>query len=511
MDVGRGMPNLLVPAIIGGFIVIGLLMVYLLGPVYGWIVMIGVMCGCMLIGSPKTLLLIYACWITINQYVQMAAGSIFTVWADEVLATVMLIVLFSHHIRSRIYLPELRPVKKALLWLLGLIVISTIMNQVPSLLAFHFCLQYMRLFLVFYYAYYFLSGDDFRTVFRVLLGLYYLQVVIDVTWFIGINPMPNWMGSYDFSIGSGLGANIVAYFSVAFICLMVAYTDSAKTIGQKMLGLLGALCGLFQLYITYTFLAYFLLAMCLVLQEILSPRKSHLKLVRLGRAAFALLLIAVFVAVGPGANTVAMYFQPEYLEMRWINMIHGPKGQSYADNLFRLPRDLRFPLIGGGPGNVGSMVGRMHRRPLADKYFNWVDLSVDRRSVSEGGSITSGPMTGVLTLWSELGPLGVFFYWGIQVYTAVLVGRQVRRNQYTNRYQRVLAEGFVPTLTMVIILNIIAEYSHLVFMTSNLWIWAACVWKPIQPKTIEPSRGEKAETDIEVISAPRIAAPRISA
>lgn len=510
MDVGRGMPNLLVPAIIGGFIVIGLLMVYLLGPVYGWIVMIGVMCGCMLIGSPKTLLLIYACWITVNQYMLRLAPSIFTVWADEMLTAVMLIVLFSHHIRSRIYLPELWPVKRALLWLLGLIIVSKVINQVPVRLVFHYLLQYMRFFLVFYYTYYFLSERDLKTVLRVFVVLYITQVVIDVTWYLGINPMLNWTTGVDFSIGTGLGANVVAYFSVAFICLMVAYMDGAKSIIQRVVALVAILLALFQLYLTFTFHAFFLLAGCLVLQELTSPKDRHLKLLLFARSAFALLIIVALIMAGPLSYYVKTYFEPQYLEMRWFNMIHGPKGQSYVSNVTDLPKELVFPPVGGGPGNVGSMVGRMNRRPLADRYFNWVDLSVERRNLSEGGSITGGPMTGILALWSELGPLGVLFYWGIQIYAAVRVMKQVHRNLYVNRYQRVLAQAFGPTLAMMILLNVIADYSYLVFLTSNLWIWAACVWKPVGGQPAKEAPARNGDLDIEIVSAPRTGVRRIA-
>jgi hypothetical protein len=49
---------------------------------------------------------------------------------------------------------------------------------------------------------------------------------------------------------------------------------------------------------------------------------------------------------------------------------------------------------------------------------------------------------------------------------------------------------------MIIMLNIIADYLFLVFYTSGLWIWAACVWTPAPAwKSLSAQSGES--TDLE--------------
>lgn len=478
MSLPRGLPNLFVASVVAGFLLVGLVLMVLLGPVPGWSLLIAGTWGAMLIGRPKLLLFIYWCWITVSFYVQAFVGNMLTIWGDEMMVGLMLGVLLTHHIRARIRLPELKMAKRALAGLTALIVLSAFANHVPKLLVFHFALQYMRFFLLLYYAYYFLSSKDLTTVLGTIIWLFILQVVLNLGWLLGINPLPNWMSGPDFAIGTGLGANLVAYYSVAVICIMIAYVRYSSRPWQKIAGVALLLTAFFQLYISFTFHAYLLCGVCVALQLYLPPRPIHERVFQIGQAAVAAVILVVIASQLPAAESVKRFFHPDYLKFRWRNMVDGPKGQSYKNNFYYLPKEVPFFLIGAGAGNAGSMVGRMNRRPLADKYFNWVDLAVESRSLSGGGSIAGGPMTGILTLWSELGPLGLFLYWGLQVYAAVRIGRAVRRGKYTGRYKRILAEAFPSAMMMLVGLNFLADYSFLAFMNGGIWIWAACVWTP---------------------------------
>jgi len=479
MDIGRSLPNLLVPAALGVFILAGFVLVYLLGPIYGWLLLIAIIWGSMLIGRPKILLMFYGVWIVVGMYIQTIFASVLTLWLDEILATAMLIVLFAHHINGRIRLPELRVAKRALLGLLALVVVSTFANQVPIILAFHFCLQYIRFFLIFYYAYHFLSEKELPIFLKTIVILFLLQVVMNTGWLLGINPLPNWMGGVDYAIGTGLGANVVAYYCVVILCILFSYLYYAQTVTKRVLGWVMVLVVAYQLYFTFTFHADLIAVACLGLQLFISPHSVRSKVAWMGRGALLALTILLVYTFLPASGLVKASFSSNYLAHRWRTLLDGPKGQSYINNFRYLPKDVPLmPYIGSGPGNAGSMVGRMHRTPLADRYFNWVDLSVARGQLSEGGSISGGPMTGVLTIWSELGSLGLLLYYGLHLYALIRVSKAVRRNAYSDPAQRILAEAFPPIMTMMIGLSIIADYLYLAYFTSGLWIWAACVWTP---------------------------------
>ncbi len=481
MQPARTLPNLLVPATVLGFLLGGLVLVYFFGLTDGMMMLLVFLWGSMLIGHPKLVLWLYWVWITISLYVQRLLSAMVTVWGDEMVVFVMIGMLLMHHIRHRIVLPDTRLVGKVLLGLFLLMIVSGLANDVLFMQGFHFTLQYMRFFLLFYFTYYFLTMQDLKWVVGTFTGLFLLQVAMNAGWLLNINPLPNYMGSVDFAVGTGLGANIVAYFSVAFICLMVAYLNHARLRYQKVLGGLAILLAVFELYITFTNHAYLLLILCVGFQLLLSRLPLGRKLAISGLGVLVLLLAWLIIRQMPSSVLLTESLRPDYVRLRWQKIMAGPKGQSYKNNFYYLPKDLEFPLLGGGPGNAGSMVGRMRRTPLADRYFNWVDLAVQRRDISEGFSITGGPMTGILTLWSELGFFGLLLYWGIQLYAAVRVARAVRAGAYTDRYQLILAESFPPTMIMLIMLNFIADYSYLAFMNNGIWIWAACVWTPNKP------------------------------
>jgi hypothetical protein len=496
MDIGRSLPNLLVPAVLGGFIIAGFVLFYLMGPIYGWLLLIAIIWGSMLIGRPKILLMVYGVWIIVGYYVQMVFSNVLTTWLDEILATAMLMVLLMHHIHGRIHLPELRIAKRVLVGLLGLVVISMFANQVPKLLAFHFCLQYIRFFLILYYAYYFLSEKDLHTVLKTIVILFLLQVVLNTGWLLGVNPLPTWQFGVDFAIGSGLGANVVAYYCVAMLCILFAYIYYAPTFVKRLLGWVMILVVIYQLYFTFTFHADMIAVVCLGLQLVVSPRPLRKKLEWIWRGALVGLVVLFVYAFLPASGLVKFVFSPAYLTLRWHGLLEGPKGQSYVNNLYYLPKEVPLqPFIGAGPGNAGSMVARLHRRPLADRYFNWVVLSVDERQLSGSGSIINGPMTGVLAIWSELGPLGLLLYFGFHLYAFFRVAKAVRIKAYSDPTQRILAESFLPVMAMIIMLNILTDYLYLVFFTSGLWIWAACVWTPAPAwKTLAVQSGESTDS-----------------
>jgi hypothetical protein len=377
------------------------------------------------------------------------------------------------------------------LGLLALVVVSKFANQVPPILAFHFCLQYIRFFLVFYYAYNFLSEKELPIFLKWIVVLFLLQVVLNTGWLLGISPLPTWIGGVDFAIGSGLGANVVAYFCVAMLCILFAYLYYATSSMKRILGWVMVLVVVYQLYFTFTFHADIIAVACLGLQLAISPRPLNSKAAWVGRGALLALTILCVYAFLPASGFVKGSFSPKNLTQRWRNLVDGPKGQSYINNFRYLPSDLPLPIIGGGPGNVGSMVGRMHRRPLADRYFNWVDLSVVNSEVSLSGSIAGGPMTGVLAIWSELGPLGLLLYFGFHLYALFRVAKAVRKKAYSDPAQRILAEAFVPVIAMIIVLNILTDYLYLAFFNSGVWIWAACVWTPAPAwKALSSQSGE---------------------
>ena len=460
--------------IVAGFILTGIGLMSVFGPT-AWLLLIGVMAGCMLIGRPRILLWVYWGLAVIYPYLSTVYGSVVLKWSDEMFAVAMLGVLAMHYIHDRSLFRKLRPFNRTLAALLVLTFVSGLANDVPKKLVLHFILQYLRMFLLFYFAYVFVRDRDLRQVIWAIGLMVVLQFVMNFTWLAGINPLPHWMSGPDFCIGTGIGANVCAYYSIMLICILTAWMIISQRTAHRVWCLILIVISLVHFFFTFTYHAYMALPVCLGLL-LLVTRVQKTRLYIWG--SVAVLLVSSIVLLLPADFRRGMHFEfdPARLGDRLKSLRYGPKGQSYIQNVTVIPKALPYPIIGAGPGNAGSMVARINRRPLADQYFTWVDLSVESRSLSFGASIVGGPMTGIITLWSELGPMGLILYWGLHVYAFFWVWTGLRRGLYTNRYKLILAQAFIPIMAFYIGLSLLADYSWVVYMNA-IWIWAGCVWR----------------------------------
>lgn len=463
------------------FVMVGCGLTFFFSSILGWALLAAVSFAVMLLGNPRVLLMFYAVWITIMPYLdKVLGGGIVVKWLDESLLVAMLATLL-FNTRQHRRRPELVWVNRSLVTLACLIAISAMVNQVSAMQTLHFCLQYMRWYVIFYAGVIFVGAGGTSVLWKGLMGLYLLQVVLNVGWQLGVNPMPNWMSGPDLAIGTGLSAAIVGYFSVAFACLAMGRMSHGRGLRDSWIGMLMLVVALYQLYTSYTVHAYLLGGICIVITLIQSGSLiRHARLLGWVLVSGSLVVSVAFTFSSQLSSEFVAPLTPEYVAIRWNNMVAGPKGQAYHDTVLELPDQIPFPLIGAGPGNAGSNVAMQNRTYLADRFFNWVLLSsaAEYQRLSEGSSITSGPHTGILAILSELGPLGLLAYYGIHWYAMMRVWRQVRRRLYLDRTQRILAEAFVATMWLICALVWIVDIWYYAFLSNGIWIWAAIVWIP---------------------------------
>lgn len=487
--------RLTTPLIALGFILAGLGLCLMVGAQIGWAIAAAAILWMMLIGNPRRLLGLYWAWVLIFPLLSLLVPTPLLKWVDEMLLASLLAVLLLHQILHYRGQAGLRGFGRALGLLGLLIVLSAVLNRAPRVGVMHFCLQYMRSFLLFYYTLRFFSPGDGRLFFVTLVGSLLLQVVLNTGWMLGINPLPNRSRALaDFAVGSFDACNLVAYLAIATFCLAAAYYHLAPLRRQRRWAVALAVLSLYQVYITYTFHAVALLGLCFAYQFLHGAGRWRAR-VATGAALLLAGLVGAFVltTLAPDSSALRRQLDPSYLRDRVAMMIEGPKGRAYREVVMFAPRDMPAPLFGAGPGNFGSMVGRMNRRPLAEQYINYLLTAVDVISETQGFSITSGPNTGFIALWSELGPLGFLLYWGAHLYALLHVRRLTRRTAFTSPHLHALADAFVPTMAMWLVLSAIVDYNYIPYLHGGLWIWAAIVWRsdqtaptPEPPRTAQP-------------------------
>lgn len=468
-----------------GFAGVGLVCLQMFG-IKGWVFAAGTLFAFHLLCHPKWLLLTYWIWVTVSGLVESLLPSAITRWGDESVTGMLLFVAAGHFVLGKRTFQDLKLIVRVLFGLLALAGLSAFVNRVPGVGAAHFVLSYFRFFLLVPFTYWFLPRRDYKFVIWIIIGTLALQAGINFTWMVGANPLPNIRrGTVDFAIGTLQSCNIVAYLSVAYIALCAAIFNHSRRKRMKFLATILGTAGVAQLWITFTYHAYVLCVGCLGVQLFLVTSNRRLRnVIRL--AALPLVLLLLIVAPDSdliGGSNLSQQFSPRYIRHRVQRMVYGIKGKVYRDVLITVPRNLPLPILGAGPGNFVSAMGRIYRRPLAEQYVNYVtDDSMRYRLLSDGGSITGMAHAGALAIWSELGPFGYLLYWGIHVVAMLRVWRRIQRRHYVDPYQQMLAEAFVPTMLMWLALSFLADFAHNAFLQGGVWIWAACVWTPAEPE-----------------------------
>jgi len=369
--------------------------------------------------------------------------------------------------------------------------IATIVNKVPAKSLVFYVLTYLKPFWVFYFALTFLDQRHARPFLVVFVLSAAIQIVFNVFYYMGLNPLPMlaYRSFVDASIGTLGTCTHVSYLLIGLLCVLSAVLKRARTTSVLLLTYVAIAISGIQFYLTYSLHAYPLLFGPVAMQSILFRKRAFGSVRRIIIPMVAVAVVALaFMAAGPRADRIGRAFSAPRLRYLWDRTVYGIKGNSYRQVFFSASSYLPYPWIGGGPGNYTSNIARLTRRPLASlQHLTYREYAFNRRQISLGGSIMTIPMTGFITIWGELGVFGFLMFWGLHVYAIQRVWRRLRTGQYIHRMQQILAEAFVPTMTMFIVLNILVEAIAIMHIFIPLWIWAAIVWNPyLEEESVEP-------------------------
>jgi len=457
------------------------------GPI-GAILPLAATAGVLLLGSPRKALLLYWGWVLFAPVAEFLLPQKLLKMLEQGLALFLLTILAGHwalKLAARRTTPAFRIMLTALLGLMG---VSALANRVPSICLVHYSVTYLKHIWIFLYALQFLREKDYRTVFIVMMFSFGIQIVFNVAYVVGINPLPRMIGRdfYDAFLGTLYKCHHVGYYMMALIFLLVAYRRQVAGAGRRLCLLMGSLVALIQFYLTYTQHAFPMLIGGLGLQLFVVGRHRLRTFLRSVPFLVATVLVAaVLVSYGPRAENVKRNLSPWALKARWYEARHGLKGQAYAEVFKRVPRLLPYPFLGAGPGNYSSNTAVVHKRPLAMRVMAYKTYGIDYGLIRASASVLGHPSAGILTLWGELGPLGYLLYLGLYVYAAIRVYRHVRGEVYVSPYRRVMAEAFVPMMAVFVLISFLSDEFVFVHLNVGLWIWAACVWNPPEPPVAE--------------------------
>ncbi len=476
----------LAPLLAAGVLFSGLILTLFTGhPVGGWLTVTAFLAASMLIGHPRRLILV----LFILAAVHPTITNLYSHWilqmSDKLLALLLLAVVMVNFSKDRSDRSDLRLFNRCLFMFLGLAAVGTVINRVPPIQVLRFFLTYASFVPAFYMVYWFIrpNAADARRIVYCILALTALQLVLNLGWLVGVNPLPNpTILKVDFAIGTLGGCNIVAYLMASVIFLLFAMFHNFPDLKQKLLTAFGGLLTAFQLILTFTFHVLPLLALLVFAQTFYGVKALRYKLAMI--AMIAVFTIGfLYVKSDPRLSRVFDLPAEDVMTVsefrnRWQQMWSGSKGQAYYNIFVHARRDMPAWFIGAGPGNFASGIGSVHNSMLAEKYINYIYLTWSGRLEVAGGSITQHVTTGLSAIYSEFGPLGVLLFFGLHIMAAAHVLRLFRRKAYRTPIRRALAEAFIPTMLLYLGLNLISDFFHNTFLQVGIWMWAGAVWKP---------------------------------
>ena len=470
--------KLIAPVAIAGMLIVTVALCNVVG-FLGLIVPPVVLVALLLSGNPRRLLTVFWVITIIAPTVEMFLPPMLVKIVEQVSGLYLLCILVGSYILAKRKIPGVDRMNVILFALLALTGISGIVNRVPAKPVFFYLLTYMKHFWVFYFAVRYFSPESGRGVFRVMLATFLVQMAANITVYAGINPVPRMLGRsfVDFSVGTVGGAGAVGYYMMTCVIVIVAYMRYEKSVGVRVGSCILLLLSLIQFFFTFTMHAYPLLIGGLGIHYLFASPKIGNKLLKAVSGAMLLsAVLMVLFAIGPFEGLERQVTTLGSWRRQWERVRYGPKREAYEHVFLRASEHVRYPFIGGGPGNYTSRIAFLCRRPLATlPHLFYVYETMDNKA-RMGGSIIAAPRTGYITTYGELGPLGLLLYWGVYVYALLHIGRQARAGGYEETHRQVLAEAFVPTMVSFLLLNVLTDRAVDPHLNLGLWIWAGCVW-----------------------------------
>jgi hypothetical protein len=484
MSKAQNAPNLMVPLIVAGFLLLGVGLSVVVGPIYGWGVLAAGVFASMSIGRPRLILVLCLLWSAVTEFATSISASPLIRFADEMILLVILGTLIMIYISQRPSYPDLRRFSKMTVLLLTLTLLSAVLNLVPASRVVHFFLSYLSFIPVFYLAYDAFKPQDYRYILSAFLLLFFLQFGLNLAWWGGLLPRVGASRSaVDFAVGTLGVCNLVAYFSVVVIISSLAAWRVYSGPIRHMLYAGLAVCAVIQLYITYTLHAFVPLLGGLAVYYLLVFKELRHRWLPLAGGTVVLCLLLMLIVAGESGYQLpsrdALGVGWDYVTFRGIGVLEGPKGQTMQHLIRLVPTTSPLvPIIGGGPGNFLSSIGIINVVPMARDAMGDYFLTYTGRMEMASGSILQHPVTGYLALYSELGLLGLLLYMGLHVHAFSRVTRQLVRREYTHPTQRLMAQVYVVSAVVFWLINLLADFFHIDFFQVSIWLLAACVWIP---------------------------------
>jgi len=365
--------------------------------------------------------------------------------------------------------------------LISVTVISALFNSINVWTVVQFSLIYFRPVFMILIAVTFFDLDDVPLFVKIILILFTIQILLNFTWLLHINPIPHWKHFIDISTGTFESCAATAYFCVIILFCCLAIIGSHEKFLKPFFSKTGilALLATIQLYFTFT-------SHALVIGAISSIGFAFEKISRIYRFVLLVLMFFMIMSVFGGweksqfhASTKELIGMGNMVEKRLANLQYSLKVDSFNLVISGKVPEIKTRWLGAGPGMFASLVA--YRSPsLYRKYHDPALHKRYGRRYMDSTSVTGYPHSGVLALLGDIGWAGflTMAYMNICILWSVI--RFVRTHKHLKTDSPDAFIAFIPSFIFYLMMDTIWDLGMFKILSIGFWIWAGVLLKEIQ-------------------------------
>lgn len=480
--------------------VLGVVLTAFFNPFLVWGSVIAMGAAFMLLGAPLWLLLFLLGWsLTSFVFTSIFENPLLN-RADDLMILLMFMVFVGRIALKR--MPSV-PYIKTYLALVFLTGFSKVLNGSPVSNWGLFLLAYISPYLLFCLVYSTNRPKVIDRVLKLVLVVYGAGILLNIGWFLRINPIYNMhLGTGDFAKGTLGACDLVSYFSIFIIFLLVSLYRNTGIRKQRVGYALLIGVSLVQFYMTFTNHAYLYFAALFPVYLVISRQK-----LRSYVAAMVVLTVLILAAMFAGnykadqrgATGLAGIANAKTLDDRWRKFLREPKVEVYDRVIWNGRQEgvLEW-FIGHGPGSGIGTVARTRPSPYSFKILGDIYLTQSGRDSMQGSSITQSPFSGPTSLWSEVGLIGTFLFYGLVILPMWKVFKRIRVGFYEKgTAQLVIAEGFLVYGVLFFMINLLKDFWSVDLFTFLLWALAGlALRKPFGEQTASAAEHKTSATKV---------------
>lgn len=376
-----------------------------------------------------------------------------------------------------------RPLAKLALFIFLISALSAVVNRTNPLYWLEWVLSYLLPYPVLGISRRYLKDYSARRACLVILGVLLFQVLLNLTWHAGINPLRNGHIWLDLSCGTYGNTGATAYIFVAVLGgLLCYYAASRMSLGKSIVIMLLLLCSFVQLFFTFTTHAYVFLPIAAFLPVVFRGGVRTVNPVRMSMKILLAVMVLMAFLIPLSNKTVTEHHRvigpsvQAFTVRLWDSVWHGPK-VGVIRRVAREARPLQL-LVGMGPNTGVSYTGFLLKTPQTLSLVgDWFYTFSGRDEISTG-SIRESLFSGTAMLFSEIGLVGMTFYYVMLLVPIFHLFMRVRHYRDADPYRLFLIGAVFLLLIMNLIIGLVWDIWRIRMLSMTIWLLLGIIWDP---------------------------------